>query len=64
MHSAVAQRAMEKPGDVDGGAGFFVCPPEGGACSSWIKYGFSHSLRQRLQQRLRGVTEKWFGRVG
>ena len=38
----------------------FVCPPEGGACSSWIKHGFSHSLRQRL----RGVTEKWFGRVG
>ena len=39
---------------------FFACPPEGGACSSWIKHGFSHSLRQRL----RGVTEKWFGRVG
>jgi hypothetical protein len=38
----------------------FVCPPEGGACSSWIKHGFSHSLRQRL----RGVTGKWFGRVG
>jgi hypothetical protein len=29
-----------------------VCLPEGGACSSWIKHGFSHSLRQRL----RGVT--------
>jgi hypothetical protein len=41
-------------------APFFVCPPEGGACSSWIKHGFSHSLRQRL----RGVTEKWFERVG
>jgi hypothetical protein len=52
-------------------------PPEGGACSSWIKHGFSHSLRQRpcsswikhgfshsLRQRLRGVTGKWFGRVG
>ena len=39
---------------------FCVCPPEGGACSSWIKHGFSHSLRQRL----RGVTGKWFGRVG
>jgi hypothetical protein len=38
---------------------FFVWPPEGGACSSWIKHGFSHSLRQRL----RGVTGKWFGRV-
>jgi hypothetical protein len=38
----------------------FVCPPEGGACSSWIKHGFSHSLRQRL----RGVTGKWFERVG
>jgi hypothetical protein len=25
----------------------FVCPPEGGACSSWIKHGFSHSLRQQ-----------------
>jgi hypothetical protein len=40
---------------------FFLCPPpEGGVCSSLIKHGFSHSLRQRL----RGVTEKWFGRVG
>ena len=39
---------------------FFVCPPEGGACSSWIKHGFSLSLRQRL----RGVTGKWFVRVG
>jgi hypothetical protein len=25
-----------------------MCPPEGGACSSWIKHGFSLSLRQRL----------------
>jgi hypothetical protein len=39
---------------------FFVCPPEGGACSSWIRHGFSHSLRQRL----RGVTGMWWGRVG
>jgi hypothetical protein len=31
-----------------------VRPPEGGACSSWIKHGFSHSLRQRL----RGATGK------
>jgi hypothetical protein len=38
----------------------FMCPPEGGACSSWIKHGFRHSLRQRL----RGVTGKWFGLVG
>jgi hypothetical protein len=39
---------------------FFACPPEEGACSSSIKHGFSHSLRQRL----RGVTEKWLGWVG
>jgi hypothetical protein len=39
---------------------FFVCSPEGGATSSRTKQGFSPSLRQHL----RGVTEKWFGRVG
>jgi hypothetical protein len=27
----------------------FVCPPEGGACSSWIKHGSIHSLRQRFR---------------
>jgi hypothetical protein len=26
----------------------FCVPLEGGACSSWIKHGLSHSLRQRL----------------
>jgi hypothetical protein len=41
---------------------FLRAPPDGGACSSWIKHGFSHSLRQRLRDS--DVTEKWFGRVG